>query len=33
MGLYFGKIYAMGNVWKEKLMFFIVWEIYGNALP
>ena len=31
MGPYFGKIQAMGNIWKEKLMFFIVWEIYGNA--
>ena len=31
MGPYFGKIEAMGNIWKEKLMFFIVWEIYGNA--
>ena len=33
MGPYFGKIQAMGNIWKEKLMFFIVREIYGSAFP
>jgi len=25
MGPYFGRFYAMGNVWKEKPMFFFVW--------